>query len=88
VEYATASESVDFSMEDGQHRRFYMNVILRAVEEAEGVSLVCGRKEKPSQLKAAARSWLTSDTLDLRFVCERAGVDFEKLLQTYRRKYK
>lgn len=82
------NDALECSQEDAPFRRLFLNVILRAVEEAKGVSLVCGRKEDPEELKREAQDWLSSDTLYLRRVCEWAGVDFEKLHDTYRRKYK
>ena len=74
--------------EDEPYRILYRNVILRAVEEARGVSLVCGRKENKRHLQREAREWLASDSMDLRAICLFAGVDFERLNSEYERKYK
>lgn len=69
------------------YRRLFLHVILRATEEARGVNLICDRKTDPKQVKKDARIWLTTDTLDLRLVCELAEVDVEKLLWRFRKLY-
>jgi hypothetical protein len=73
--------------EDGVYRRFYLHILLRAVEEAKGVNLICGRQDVPAVLQREAREWLVNDSFDLRYVCHWAGVETEKVLGKFGRKY-
>ena len=87
MEYSVDGERLNETFEDGVYRRFYLHIILRAVEEAKGINLICGRKDVPAVLQREAREWLTTDSWDLRYVCHWADVEPKKVLEMFRGKY-
>jgi|SRR6266404_2154383 len=77
-------------------RKLWLNVILRAREDAEGRDLMSNNEGEGEirRLKREGRQWLTGDTLlrplnrkDLELVSEWAGVDVEALVEISRRRY-
>lgn len=85
--YDAASDLETYTHEDAVYRRLWLTVVLRAVEEAEGVNCLTDRRTTKLGLKRAARKWLRHDTPELRYVCMLAGVDVDKLLAMYGGKY-
>lgn len=93
---STYSSPVEYNgtAEDADLRRFYLHIILRAVEEAKGVNLIGDNAREYPNIQRDARAWLIGDCTwnkwnlgDLKFICERAGVDWKCVVEDNRRKY-
>ena len=73
--------------EDGLYQQLYLNVLLRAAEDARGIDLMVEREEDAQYMIHQARQWLTTDSIDLRYVCHQAGTEWEKVLEKFRGEY-
>ena len=70
-------------------RRLWLSVILRAKLDADAQDLMCDSPELERPfIVADARTWLTEDSWDLRYVCELAGVEVRELTEHFRRVYR
>lgn len=75
-------------------RRLWLNVILRAKEDAEGRDLMYDNAGEARHLQREGRQWLTGDCMleewnrwDLEKVCEMAGVRVEELVRISKERY-
>lgn len=78
---------VNNTQADEQYRILWMNVLLRATEEARGVNCIIDRTCTKEQLVRAAREWLTEPGESLELVCEWAGVPVQRVLEEFQRLY-
>jgi sigma54-dependent transcription regulator len=65
----------------------WLTVIHNASEEAAGRNLVASGKYREKTIQQA-RSWLTQDSPGLRRACEFAGVQVDKVIKRFSKKYK
>ena len=77
----------EYSEDEALPRRLWLQVILRAVEDAKGQDLMCETEEWIPQLVREAREWLTTNSWEFRTVCELAGMDAREALRKFREKY-
>lgn len=78
---------VNNTQADEQYRVLWMNVLLRATEEARGVNCIIDRTCTKEQLMREAREWLTEPSDRLELVCEWAGVPVERVLREFQKLY-
>ena len=65
------------------YRRFWLHVILRAVEEAMGKNLIIDRKTTPLKVKFTALDWLQACGRDFQLICHLAQIDPEKVRRRF-----
>ena len=88
--YALASEVTpndDETNESVLYRRLWLNVLLRAKEDADGLDLMFDNQRDTRMVRGMGKFYLTRESWDLRLVCEWAGVDMKKLIEVNRRRY-
>jgi hypothetical protein len=73
--------------EDGLYRQLYLNILLRAANDARGIDLMCETQIEAVSAVRNAKHWLTTDSGDLRYVCHQAGADWRKILEKFRGEY-
>jgi hypothetical protein len=87
-EIAVGGSSGDEVLE-ARHRKLWRRVLLQGLQEAAGAgrNLIGLAKNARSREVLRAQRWVTTDSEDIRWVCDMAGLDVRMLFKYTRRKY-